>query len=74
MKDPRTSFLNLTERVSLFALDLATKTDLGERNPLILGCYVQNNITEIYFHDTELVKLGKISVKGKQTRITDTIK
>jgi hypothetical protein len=30
MKDERTSFLNLTERVSLVALDLAARTNLGE--------------------------------------------
>jgi predicted nucleic acid-binding protein len=72
--DERTTFLNLTKRVSLFALNLAAKTNLGGRDSLILGCYLQNNITEIYSHDAELVKLDKISIKRKHTRITDPTK
>src|SRR4030067_205516 len=32
LKNQRTTFLNLTKAVSLFALDLATKTDLGGRD------------------------------------------
>ena len=74
LKDPRTSFLNLTKSTSLFALDLATKTKLGGRDSLIIGCYLHNNVPEIYSHDEELVKVGKIGIKGKHTRITDPIK
>ncbi len=32
LKDPRTAFLNMTKSVSLFALDLASKTNLGGRD------------------------------------------
>jgi hypothetical protein len=54
-------------------LGSSRKNELGGRDSLILGCYLQNNITEIYSHDAELVKLNKISIKGKHTRITDPI-
>jgi hypothetical protein len=49
------------------------KNKLVGKGSMILGCYLQNNITEIYSHDAELVKLNKISIKGKHTRITDPI-
>ncbi len=74
LKDSRTTFLNITKAVSLFALDLATKTNLGGRDSLIIGCYLHNNIAEIYSHDEELAKLGKVSFKGRHTRIVDPIK
>jgi predicted nucleic acid-binding protein len=74
LKDPRTAFLNMTKSVSLFALDLAAKTNLGGRDSLIIGCYLHNNIPQIYSHDEELTKLGKVSYKGRQTHITDPVK
>jgi predicted nucleic acid-binding protein len=74
LKDSRTSFLNTTRGVSLFALDLATKTNLGGRDSLIIGCYLHNNIPEIYTHDEELTKLGKVSYRGRHTRIVDPIR
>ncbi len=74
LKDSRTAFLNMTKSVSLFALDLATKTNLGGRDSLIIGCYLHNNIPEIYSHDEELTKLGRVSYKGRHARIIDPIK
>lgn len=74
LKDSRTAFLNLTKGGSLFALDLATKTNLGGRDSLIVGCYLHNHIPEIYSHDEELIKLGRVSFKGRHTRIIDPIK
>ena len=74
LKDPRTSFLSLTKSASLFALDLANKANLGGRDSLIIGCYLHNNIPEIYSHDEELVKLRKVSIKGRHTLIIDPIK
>jgi predicted nucleic acid-binding protein len=74
LKDSRTAFLNITRIVSQFSLDLATKTNLGGRNSLIIGCYLYNNIPEIYSHDEELTKLEKVTYKGRHTRIIDPIK
>ena len=69
LKDPRTTFLNLTRSVSLLALDLATKMNLGGRDSLILGSYLHKHIPEIYSHDEELVELGKVSLSGRRIRI-----
>jgi len=74
LRDPRTSFLNLTKATSLFAMQLATKINLGGRDSLIIGCYLHGGVPEIYSHDEDLVKLRKVSLKGKQTRILDPIK
>ncbi len=74
LKDSRTVFLNMTRAMSLFALDLATKTNLGGRDSLIIGCYLHNNVPEIYSHDEELTKLGRVSYKGRHSRIVDPIK
>ena len=74
LKEPRTSFLNLTKNTSLFALDLAAKTNLGGRDSLIVGCYLHHRIPEIYSHDEDLVKLSKVSIRGRYTRIIDPIK
>ena len=74
LKDTRTSFLNLTRSSSLLALDLATKMNLGGRDSLILACYLQHNVPQIYSHDQDLVKLGKIAAKSKRTRIVDPLK
>jgi len=73
LKDSRTSFLNMTKGVSLFALDLATKMNLGGRDSLIIGCYLHNNIAEIYSHDEDLTKLASLHFKRKHVRIIDPI-
>ena len=74
LKDTRTYFLNLTRSSSILALDLGAKMNLGGRDSLILACYLQHNVPQIYSHDEELVKLGKIAVKSKRTRIVDPLK
>ena len=74
LRDPRTSFLNLTKSVSMLALDLATKMNLGGRDSLIIASYLYNRIPEIYSHDEELVKLGKVSFKGRHIRMVDPLK
>ena len=74
LKDPRTVFLNLTKGVSIFALDLASRTKLGGRDSLIIGCYLHNSIPEILSHDEELAELGKVSFRGKHARIRDPVK
>ncbi len=74
LKDSRTAFLNITRIMSLFSLDLATKTNVGGRDALIIGCSLYNNIPEIYSHDEELTKLEKVTYKERHTRIIDPIK
>jgi predicted nucleic acid-binding protein len=74
LEEKRTLFINLTKSISLFALDLAAKTNLGGRDSLIIGSYLHNRIPEIYSHDEDLVKLRKVSMKGKTIRITDPIR
>jgi predicted nucleic acid-binding protein len=73
LRDPRTTFLNLTKSVSLFALDLATRMSLGGRDSLI-GSYLHNRIPEIHSRDDELTKLGKVSFKGRHIRIMDPLR
>ena len=74
LRDPRTTFLNLTKNVSLLALDIATRMNLGGRDSIIIGSYLHKQIPEIYSHDEELTKLGKVSFKGRQVSIKDPIK
>ena len=74
LRGKRTVFLNLTRNTSLLALDLAAKMNLGGRDSLILACYLQHHVPQIYSHDQELVRLRKITAKGTETRITDPLK
>jgi predicted nucleic acid-binding protein len=74
LKDSRTIFLNMTKGVSMFALDLATKMNLGGRESLIIGCYLHNNVEEMYSHDEDLTKLATVKFKRRHARITDPIK
>ena len=74
LEEKRTLFINLTRSISQLALDLAAKTNLGGRDYLIIGSYLHNRIPEIYSHDEDLVKLRKVSMKGKTIRITDPIR
>jgi len=74
LRDKRTSFINLTPTVSLFALDLAARMNLGGRDSLILACYLHNKVPEVYSHDEDLLNLTKVTAKGKSLRITDPIK
>ena len=73
LRDRRTFFINQTKSVSLLALDLANRMNLGGRDSLIVSCYLHNRIPEMYSHDEELLKLRKVSAKGKTLRITDPI-
>ena len=63
----------MTKTVSIFAMDLAVKMNLGGRDSVILSSYLHNRISEMYSHDEDLVKLKKISLKGRTLRITDPI-
>jgi predicted nucleic acid-binding protein len=74
LEEKRTFFIDLTRSISLFALDLADRTNLGGRDSLIISSYLHNKIPEIYSHDEDLVKLAKVSMKGKTLRITDPIR
>lgn len=73
LRDSRTIFINMTKTVSIFAMDLAVKMNLGGRDSVILSSYLHNRISEMYSHDEDLVKLKKISLKGRTLRITDPI-
>jgi hypothetical protein len=66
-------FLNLTKRVTSFALDVAVSTKLGGRDSLIIGAYLFNRVAEIFSHDKELLKVKKITVKHRTVRIIDPI-
>ena len=74
LRDPRTTFLNLTRSASLLALDLATTMNLGGRDSLIIGSYLHKHVSEIYSHDDELTQLGEVSFKGRHAHIIDPIK
>lgn len=73
IRDRRTSFLNITKTASLVALDLAVMMNLGGRDSLILGTYLQGGIPEMYSHDQDMVKLGKVTIRGRSIRVSDPV-
>ena len=74
LKDSRTTFLNLNKTVSMLALELATKMNLGGRDSIIISSYIHKHIPEIYSHDEELTGLSEVKFKGRHVSITDPIK
>jgi len=74
LDDRRTGFVNLTRTVCLFALELASRMNLGGRDSLIIGSYLHDKIPEMYSHDEDLVGLGKVAMRGRAIRITDPVK
>jgi len=73
LRDGRTGFLNQTKLLSLFALDLAVRHNLGGRDSLIIGCYLYNRVGEMLTHDAEILALKGLRFRGRTLRITDPI-
>jgi len=73
IKDRRTQFLNMTKTVSLYSMGIAAEFKIGGRDALIVGCYIHGGVERVLTHDRDLLKLGKIRVKGKAIRFIDPI-
>jgi predicted nucleic acid-binding protein len=73
LRDDRTHFLNQTKQVSLLALALAEKYNLGGRDSLIIGCYLYHGVDRIFTHDEEILKLGAVDFRGKRVKFEDPI-
>lgn len=73
VRDPRTSFLNITKTISLYSLDLASEFNMGGRDSLIIGCYMHNGIEAMLTHDSDLLEIGKVTFRGRQVSFNDPL-
>jgi predicted nucleic acid-binding protein len=71
IRHPFVEFLNQTRSISLTALSLAEKYDLGGRDSLILANYLVNRIPMVYTHDSELLDLGELEWRNRRMKLTD---
>jgi predicted nucleic acid-binding protein len=71
IRHPFVEFLNQTRSISLTALSLAERYDLGGRDSLILANYLVNRIPMVYTHDSELLDLGELEWRNRRMKLTD---
>ena len=73
LQHPYVEFYNQTKRVSSTALTLATEHGLGGRDSLILANLLLNKVPVLYTHDTELLKLRRVSWGKQSIRFKDPV-
>ena len=66
-------FYNQTKSVSVIALNLAGRYQLGGRDSLILANFLGNHVTEVYTHDSDLLKTASVSWMKAKMRLTDPV-
>jgi len=73
LKHPYIEFYSQTKKTSQIALKIANQHNLGGRDSLIIANFLTNKTPTIYTHDTELLKLKKISWKTCQLTFKDPL-
>ena len=73
LRDKRTRFFNITKKVSLYSLDLATEFKMGGRDSLIVGCYMTNGVETMLTRDSGLLAVAKIDFRGRQLAFRDPL-
>ncbi len=71
LNHPHIEFYNQSRRISILALDLAVRHDLGGRDSLILSNLMANNVPVLYTHDRELLSLKQITDKRFAIKLED---
>lgn len=70
---PYVEFYNQTKRTSAVALNLAVQFSLGGRDSLILANCLVNKITRMLTHDSDLLKIERISWRRRSLRFDDPV-
>ena len=73
VRDRRTNFLNITRSTSLYSLDLGSEFNMGGRDSLIVGCFMHNGMEAMLTHDRNLLRLKKVSFRGRQILFADPL-
>ncbi|MGA2665944.1 MAG: PIN domain-containing protein [Nitrososphaerales archaeon] len=73
LRHPYVEFYNQTRSVSLLALNLAGKYQLGGRDSVILANFLANHCPVVYTHDAELLKVGELSWRTLSMRLEDPV-
>jgi predicted nucleic acid-binding protein len=73
LRNPYVEFFNQTKFNTNVALKLAVQHKLGGRDALIAANFLSNQISIMYTHDKELLKLQKITWKNKSLTFKDPL-
>ncbi len=73
LQHPFVEFYNQSRRISIIALDLAVRHELGGRDSLVLANLMSNNVPVLYTHDAELLGLKQLTEKRFAIRLEDPI-
>ncbi len=73
IRHPFIEFLNQNKSISLTALGLAERYELGGRDSLILANYMVNRIPIVYTHDSELLDIGVLEWRNHRMKLTDPL-
>ena len=70
---PCVEFYNQTMSVSLLALNLAGKYQLGGRDSIMLANFLANHCPVVYTHDAGLLRLGELSWRALSMKLEDPV-
>jgi predicted nucleic acid-binding protein len=73
LKHPNIKFLNQTLKSTTIALNLSVKHGLGGRDALIIANFLANEVPLMYTHDSEILKIQKISWKTSNLTFKDPL-
>lgn len=73
LKHPYIKFLNQTMKSTTIALTLSVKHGFGGRDALIIANFLANEIPLMYTHDSEILKIQKISWKNSNLTFKDPL-
>jgi predicted nucleic acid-binding protein len=73
LRHPHVEFHNQTKIVSNVALNLAVRFSLGGRDALILANYLVNRVSRMFTHDSELLKMRKVTWRDQSLRLEDPL-
>ncbi len=71
LNHPHVEFYNQSRRISILALDLAVRHNLGGRDSLILANLMANNVPVLYTHDGDLLRLKHVTDKRFAIKLED---
>lgn len=73
LQHPYIEFFNQTKKISVIALNLSVKHQLGGRDALITANFLANKVPTILTHDQELLAQQKISWKNSHITFKDPL-
>ena len=71
LQHPYIEFFSQTKKISVIALNLSVKHELGGRDALIIANFLANKVPTILTRDQELLTLQKISWKNSHITFKD---